>query len=101
MFSRDFIKNNFGWKVASLLLATLVWFTIKGVIQNDSPDLPGASASVVRIFTALPIKLLVDASETRRFTISPSAVTVTLRGHPSILESLSREQVHAFVDVSD
>lgn len=101
MLIRELIRNNFGWKAASLLLATLIWLTINGVIQRSEPGLPGATLTAVRSFPRHPITVMVAAAETRSFTVSPSEVTVTLKGSPAMIETLAPEQVQVFVDLTD
>ncbi len=101
MVIREIIRNNFGWKAASLLLATLIWLTINDVIQRHVPGLPTATLTAVRSFPKHPITVMTAAAETRVFTVSPSEVTVTLQGDPSIIETRSPGQVQVFVDLTD
>lgn len=101
MILRELIRNNFGWKAASLLLATLVWLTINGVIQRNDPGLPPATMTAVRSFPRHSITVMTAAAEIRGFTVSPSDVTVTLQGAPSIIEALSPKHVQVFVDLTD
>ncbi len=101
MSLRELIRNNFGWKAASFLLATLIWLSIHGVIQRNEPGLPAVTLTAERSFPGHPITVMTAAAETRGFTVSPSEVTVVVKGTPAIVEALTPGQVQVFVDLTD
>ena len=35
MALRDYVVNNFGWKLISLLLASLIWYNIHSSLPNE------------------------------------------------------------------
>ena len=97
MSVRERILNNFGWKVMSLLAATLTWLTIhsaKGPAGNTV--LPAG-----RITLTLPVSIATAAGETRSFRITPGMVTVTLGGDPELVGQLKTGDVDAFVNLTD
>ena len=55
MSLRDYIRNNYLWKLLSLLLATLTWFTIwTGLQQTKTMQQSPVSAGNMRPFPCLP-----------------------------------------------
>jgi YbbR domain-containing protein len=84
MISR-WVKHNFGWKLASLLLAILLWVIVVG-----RPELVTIQAVPV-LFSNLPKGLLVVSD-------APNSVQVELRG-PTLTRS-DLENVFASLDLS-
>ncbi len=98
---RDYILNNFGWKVMSLLAATMIWLTIHSSIQGTIK--PAASAIVPgsRVTLNLPIIVATAAVESHAFRINPHSVDVTLGGDPDLIARLKAGDVDAFVNLID
>lgn len=100
MFSRRLIKENLGLKCFSLLLAALVWFTIRfglhyhvSLTTNNPVD--------QRIFGPLPITVMTEAADLHSFRVVPSQVTVTVAGNPEALQSLAGREIQVFVNLVD
>ena len=101
MSVRDYIFNNFSWKVVSVLAATLIWLTIHSSIQgtiktNVHPVGPGSSVTL-----NLPIIVATAAEDSHVFRISPHAVDVTLAGDAERIAQLKGGDVDAFVNLID
>jgi YbbR domain-containing protein len=100
MFSRRLIKENLGLKCFSLLLAALVWFTIRfGLHYHVS--LTTNSPVDQRIFGPLPITVMTEAADLHSFRVVPSQVTVTVAGNPEALQSLAGREIQVFVNLVD
>ena len=94
MSLRHFLTHHRWQKIFALLLATLIWFTVRqGVDRNSGP--------AFRTFSPVPIRVLTLASDLDQFRVSPSEVTVILRGKPDVLSMLSTRSIEAYVNLSD
>ncbi|EEF62916.1 CdaR family protein [Pedosphaera parvula] len=102
MAARDYILHNFWWKLLSVLLAALTWFTIQTAFQKDQTlrQSPVITTST-RSFASIPIILQTSAANTNRYRISPVTVTVEVSGTADVLEKLQTKQIQAVVDVSE
>ena len=91
---RDLVFKNFRVKLASLLSATLLWFTIH-------LTMPHGAEIVNRVFAGLPIKILVAPDDSHEFRIEPWTVQIELRGDANVIRALREEQVEVFVKLAD
>jgi YbbR domain-containing protein len=98
---RDIIAKDFGWKLFSLILACIIWYTIRTVSRGDIQEPRQAGDWLTRPFTNLPVRILTAAGDTREFTLTPESVNVTARGRPEDMTSLVERDIHAVVDVTD
>src|SRR6266849_6528989 len=102
MAARDYILNNFWWKLFSLLLAALTWFTIQTVVERDQTLVQSPITTVsTREFPSVPIHLMASSFNTNRFRMITTDVTVELSGSPDVLKGLEAKEITAFVDVTD
>jgi len=101
MSLRDYIRNNYWWKLLSLLLATLTWFTIHTGLRKDQTQ-QQSSVSLVntRIFPAMPITIMTAAADTRGFKVSPERVLVKVIGKEERLETLLPKDIGVFVNLT-
>ena len=102
MALRDYVVNNFGWKLISLLLASLIWYNIHSSLPNEiqlsrNPASPGAT----REFPSLPITVLTDAADLRGYLVSPNFVNVIVRGEVALLKKLTIKDIQVFVNLTD
>lgn len=81
------VKHNFGWKLASLLLAVALWFAVVG-----QPELVTIQAVPV-LYRNLPKGLLVLSD-------APDTVRAELRGRSGTLTPASLAEVFASLDLS-
>lgn len=90
---REFIVQDFGWKLLSLALAVAVWLTVKGF----SSDI---ATQAERTFTNLPAQIVSGTTDVRTFKVRPDVVQVTVKGRPDIIKALTERELHVFVDGS-
>lgn len=106
MPARNPITNNIGWKLLSLVLAVLMWLTVETEFQRqEKSDLESQQTPVndnpTKTFPTVPIILLIPASNTNRFQVSPDTAQVRVGGTDANLRTLTLAGVEAFVDLSD
>ncbi len=104
MILRDYILNNFWWKLLSLLLAGLTWLTIwtafrRDEARRDSPII--TTRTSIRAFAAVPITVLAEATNTNRYRVNPPTVSVEVGGSSNELFRLQVENIKAFVDLTE
>ncbi|MDB6016152.1 MAG: YbbR family protein [Pedosphaera sp.] len=102
MAKRDLILHNFWWKLLSLLLAALAWFTIETLLKKDQSQTAQSPVVTVstRAFPAVPITLMMSPYNTNQFRLNPPTVSVTVSGGADELEKLQDQQITAFVDLT-
>jgi len=99
---RDYIVNNFLWKMASVIVAILIWMTIHSNIEGSfsSFKLPETHVSST-LSRSLPVYVISTASDMRAFAITPGEVEVTVRGDDKVLNDLQLTDVQVFVNLLD
>lgn len=102
MAARDYILHNFWWKLFSVLLAALTWFTIQTALQKDQnlTQSPVVTTST-RTFSGVPVLVLSPAANTNKYRANPSAISVEVSGAADLLEKLQARQIQAVIDVSE
>jgi YbbR domain-containing protein len=79
--------RNLGWKALALVLGTLLWFTVSG-------DL-----AIERAIDGMPVTMK-NVSAGVQAVVTPTRVTVTVRGSREELGALAETQLAAWVDVN-
>ena len=104
MTLRDIFIKDMGWKLFSLVLATVIWFTVKPVSREPAkPGNPLAAplaASVPRTFTNLPVVVMSSAADVRAFKVNPDTVRVTVSGRREIVDALTERDLRVTVDLT-
>jgi hypothetical protein len=96
---RDWILNNFGWKITALVLAIAVRFALRP--EDGQPLLPDSLRTTTRYMVAHPITLSKPATDLRQFKVTPENVDITLSGEAKVLKELDDREVRATVDIRD
>lgn len=88
------VLANPGWKLVSVLLATLVWLLVHyNITERQQPERR-------RTFTDVPITLLLRPGETHVPRLEPTTARVIVRGAAREVEGLSAAEVRVFADLS-
>lgn len=102
MSIRDLVLKNFRWKLAAIILATLVWFIIqfaKGEGYNPSQTaLPDYRTYT---FVRQNVMVLANPGESQLVRLTPSKVDVVVRSTGSALNKLTENDIRAFVTLVD
>ena len=100
MTLRDLFIKDVGWKLFSLVLATVIWFTVRPVSRE--PAKPGNPLAVLvpRTFTNLPVVVMSSAADVRAFKVKPDAVRVTVSGRREIVDALVEQDIRVRVDLT-
>ncbi len=97
------ITSDFWAKVFSLLLAILIWSTIKfaAIQRGIEPRTSSISKLEQREYAKVPITVLTEAQDTRIFKVSPSTVRVVVSGDPVMLQQLQPADLEVFVNLTE
>lgn len=90
---RSLFRDHLWLKLFSVLLATLIWLTVRANLANPSRE-------TTRRFAQQPVGLMTDLSEYRTFALEPAQVNITVRGPAAVVEELNERDIHAFVRMS-
>lgn len=91
---RSLIADHFWLKLLSLVLASLIWLTVRA-------NLGGASGEATRTFINRPIMLLTDSAEHVAMVANPNFASVTVRGPASLIQELADQDIHVYVRLHD
>lgn len=101
MSLRDYIQNNHWWKLLSLLLAMLTWFTIRTGMNPEQVKLPSTiSARNTRPFPLVPVAIKTAPADARGFKVTPDHVLVTVIGKAERLATLLPVEIEALIDLT-
>lgn len=94
MTLRSLIRDHFWLKLISLVLAVLIWLTVKSNLGNTGGE-------ATRRFPSRPILVLTDKAEHVAIVTNPGEASVTVRGPTALLNELSEQDIHVYVRLND
>jgi YbbR domain-containing protein len=96
---RNWLTNDVGWKVFSLILAAAIWFTVNKVLQEPTAVKHGSTGATLT-YGNLPILIVASAADVHLYRVIPETVTVTVSGSPEAIAALQVSQIRATVDLT-
>ena len=98
----DGITKDWHWKLASLLIATVIWGAVDNVTRSrTAPVANPLSPRVERTFTRLPVLVVSSAADVRECKVQPEYVSVTIRGAAEIMAQVTEREIEVRVDLAD
>ena len=101
MALRDLATKDPGWKLFSLGLAMVIWFTVQAIRQEAIPPGGHAEAWDTRTFANLPVLVVSATADVREFKVNPGIVQATVAGRPETMAVLQPGEIHVTVDLGD
>ena len=108
---RDYIGKDTGWKLFSLLLAILIWGSIRSVIEDGipmrrgvvNPLNTGVSSGASRMSDPISraVTVLRAPGDQNRYRVTPPVVDVVVQGDAARLQGLDEAEVRVFVDTAE
>ena len=99
---REFLEHNFWWKLASIMSAGLIWFTIYySNIQGKVISPENRAEENSALIFPLPIRVMTSAGEARGYVVTPAEADVTVRGEPQVLDELKKNDVRVYIELED
>jgi len=95
----DWLTKDFGWKLFSVILAVVIWLTVRNFYEE--PQRPGGTSSSIVTYENLPVYIVSTAADVRDFRVAPKAVSVTVHGPSDVMAVLQANQIRATVDLTD
>src|SRR3989304_2485391 len=98
MAMRDIITKDHRWKLLSLVLAGVIWFTVK----DEDPDksIRPLGFRDTRSFTNLPVLVFPATPDKREFRVNPPTVEVAVNGPEEFLSTLTESEILVTVNLS-
>ncbi len=97
---RNFLTKDVGWKVLSLALAVVIWYTVNALSNNaritNLPPQPSASMA----FNDVPVLVVSSAADVRAYKVDPQVVQVIVKGNPDLVTELHKNEIHVVVDLT-
>lgn len=93
MALRSLLFDNLWLKLFSLLLATLIWLTVRTSLNS-------ATRETTRRFARQPVVVMTESEEYRSFSVEPQQVSVTVRGPAALIDDMNDRDIHAFVQLA-
>ena len=90
MILRPLIVEHFWLKLFSLVLASLIWLTVRANLGSIGDE-------AKRTFSNRPIMLLTDSGEHVAMVANPNVATVIVRGPALLIEELTDQDIHVYV----
>ena len=107
---RDYIGNDTGWKLFSLLLAILIWGSVRprnegGVPLRPVVTNPLQNAVTPSTFTSEPISrpvtVLRQPADSHRYRVTPPMVAVVVQGDSDLLKTVNGNDITVFVNAAE
>src|SRR5262245_60353883 len=99
MAFKDYLFNNLGWKLLSLLFAVLIWLVVHSSKQGDLRSTAGPVPFGKQVVKAYPVSLMMTSGTSNGFRANPSTVEVTLSGDLLLMDRLRESEVEVFVSL--
>ena len=97
MAKRDWLNEDFNWKIFSMILAVVVWLTVHKI--RDEPGAAGLLA-VPNTFNNVPVLVVSATADVQDARVAPDSVSVTISGAPDLIAVLRTNQLHAMVNLT-
>jgi len=93
---RDWLTKDFGWKIFSVILALVIWFTVRnGGDESGGPGLLSVQKTCTNVVSAV----FADVGA-RNVLIKTNTVLVTVSGSPDVIAALTPDSLHAIVNLA-
>ena len=91
MPARSLFLDHLWLKGFSLILATLIWLTVRASVEREPHEEP-------KTFENQSVELLADPSERSAFVLDPAQVSVMVKGPKTVIDSL--RDIHTYVELA-
>ena len=94
---RDWLTNDFGWKVFSVVLAVVILLTVRnGGVESGAPGLLAEQ----KTYPNIAVSAVSATTNVQNFHIEPNIVSVTVSGTPDVMAALDPTRIHAIVNLT-
>jgi hypothetical protein len=96
---RELVVHNFWLKFCSLVLATMTWFTIFAVQRHIR--FGELASSTTRVYHGQKIALLRAAGDSTEYRLTPTEISLTISGSPSLLQKIPTGAPLVYLNLTD
>lgn len=97
MAKREWMTEDFGWKLFSVFLAVVIWVTVHKI--RDEPEASSAFSDG-NTYGDLPVFVVSATADVHDVRVVPNKVDVKVSGPPDIMETLQANRIHVFVNLT-
>lgn len=97
---RALLSRDLGWKLLSLVLATVVWFTVRTLSRDALSPAKALENWATRTFEDVPVLVVSAAADVREFRVHPPVAQITVSARPEVLRALEPRDIHVMVDLT-
>lgn len=93
---RDWLTKDFGWKIFSVILAVVIWLTVRNVgVGSGGPGLLSVQKTYTNAVTAVFAGI-----GAQNVLIETNTVLVTVSGSPDAMAALNADSIHTTVNLT-
>lgn len=93
----EFITKDFVWKLASIVLAIVIWVII---FKANGGAFEQTATPPHNTYGDLPVAVFSSTGDPRAYKIAPQKVSVTVSGSAAAMNDLQGSEIQPFVDVT-
>jgi YbbR domain-containing protein len=97
MAKREWMTEDFGWKLFSVFLAVVIWVTVHKIREEPEASTVSGDGNT---YGDLPVLVVSSTTDVHDVRIVPNKVDVKVNGPPDIMETLQANKIHAFVNLT-
>lgn len=96
---RDWLVEDFGWKIFSVVLAVAIWLTVHKILLESVMPVVNTGGSTLT-YGNQPVVIVATALDVHLYRVVPETVKVTVSGSPETIAVLQANQIRATVDLT-
>ena len=96
---RNWIVDDFGWKLFSVVLAAIIWLTVHKIL-DETKTVATADDETRITYNNLPLKMVSSTSDVSLYRPAALTVSVSVSGPRKLMDTLMPGQIHATVDLT-
>jgi hypothetical protein len=97
---RNFLTKDLGWKLLSLALAVVIWYTVHTLSRDAVIPAKPLDSWATWTFSDVAVLVVSAAADVRQFKVNPAVVQVTVSGRPEVMTELASSDIHVWVNLT-
>jgi YbbR domain-containing protein len=97
MAKREWMTEDFGWKLFSVFLAVVIWITVHKIREEPEASVAFGDGNT---YGDVPVGIVSATADVHDVRVVPNKVDVKVSGPPDIMETLQANRIHVFVNLT-